>query len=130
VNRVPAERLDEIARCGRCREPLFSGGPVEIDTESLQRHIRRDDLPVVVDFWAPWCAPCRSFAPTYAAAAERLEPKMRFLKLDTQANADAATRHGIRSIPTLAVFRGGREIARQSGALDASGLQRWLQQWL
>lgn len=130
VNRVPGERLNDISRCGRCREPLFSGGPVEVDAESLERHIERNDLPVVVDFWAPWCAPCRSFAPTYAAAAERLEPRLRFLKLDTQSAPEAGARHGIRSIPTLAVFRGGREVARQAGALDPSSLQRWLQQWV
>jgi len=126
VNRLPAARLAEGPVCGQCGKALFAGQPVDLSAGNFDRHIGRSDLPVVVDFWAPWCAPCRSMAPAFARTASELEPGVRLAKVDTESQPQLAARFGIRSIPTLAVFRGGREIARRSGAVDAATLQRWI----
>jgi len=123
---VPASRLDDGPRCPACHTPLFDGHPVELSDARFDRHVGQCDLPVVVDFWAPWCAPCRTMAPAFEAAARRMEPKVRFAKLDTDAAPATAGRYGIRSIPTLIVFRGGREVARQPGAMGAEALVRWV----
>ncbi len=130
VNRVSAARLDQNPNCGQCKQALFTGEPVELNAANFDRHINRSDLPVVVDFWAPWCAPCRMMAPNFHQAAIDLEPHLRFAKLDTEAEQQLAGRFNIRSIPTLAVFRNGREITRQSGALDLNNLKRWLTPYL
>ena len=127
VNRLPAERLAENPNCGQCRKPLFAGAPLDLTAANFDRHIGRSDLPVVVDFCAPWCGPCRSMAPAFASAAGELEPAVRLAKVDTEDQQQLAARFNIRSIPTLAIFRNGREIARQSGAVDAATLRRWVQ---
>ncbi len=126
VNRIPSERLAQHPRCGKCKDLLFSGHPLELTGSSFQKHISRNDLPVIVDFWAPWCGPCKMMAPAYAQAAGNLEPRVRLAKLNTEQEQGIAAQYNIRSIPTLIVFKGGREIARQSGAMNAADIVRWI----
>lgn len=130
VNRVPSERLGEDAKCGKCHTPLFTGAPLALDEGRFAKHLGRSDLPLVVDFWAPWCAPCRAMAPAFEAVARRIEPKARLIKVNTEEAQGLATRQGIRSIPTLVVFRGGREVARTSGAMDVGALENWIRRSL
>jgi thioredoxin 2 len=128
--RVPADRLRDAPKCPRCHAALFEGHPVELHDGNFDRHVGQSSLPVVVDFWAPWCGPCRSMAPVFEQAAAAMEPAARFAKLNTDEAQQVAARYGIRSIPTLMVFRGGREVARQAGAMDPATLRRWLAQAL
>lgn len=130
VNRVPADRLGAGGKCGACGAPLFDGHPVALDGPGLERHIRGNDIPLLVDFWAPWCAPCRMMAPGFERVTARLEPRLRFAKLDTEAHPQAAMPFAIRGIPTLILFQGGRERDRISGALDERSLEGWVLQRL
>jgi thioredoxin 2 len=126
VNRVPRDRLGESGKCGKCRTPLFTGHPLALDEGRFARHVERSGLPLVVDFWAPWCGPCRMMAPAFEEAAQRLEPRARLVKVNTEEAQNLAMRLGIRSIPTLAVFRDGREVARTAGAMELRGILSWV----
>jgi thioredoxin 2 len=123
---VPEPRLGDGAICGSCKQRLFAAHPIELTMANFDAQIGKSDIPVVVDFWAPWCSPCLSMAPHFAKAAAELEPRMRLAKLDTESAQDIAGRYGIRSIPTMIVFQGGREIARRSGAMDTRAIVEWL----
>jgi thioredoxin 2 len=125
VNRLPAARLTDQPRCGKCHQSLFESHPIELTDASFDRHAR-SELPLLVDFWAPWCGPCRAMAPAFEKAAGLLEPRMRLAKVNTEEAPELANRFGIRSIPTLILFAGGREVARQPGALtSAEQIARW-----
>lgn len=126
TNRVPADKPARKANCGRCHRALFGGSPTEVSGESLEKHIKGNQIPVVVDFWAPWCGPCRAMAPAYAQAAAALEPAVRLLKLNTEADPGTAQRYGIQAIPTLILFRNGQVAARTSGAMDERSLRQWI----
>lgn len=126
ANRVPRERLGDDPRCGSCQARLLQGRPVDLDPAGFERFLSRNSLPVVVDFWAAWCAPCRAMAPAFERVASEQKTRARFAKVDTEQAQSVAARLGIRSIPTLIVFRDGREAARISGAMDAASLSGWL----
>lgn len=126
VNRIPSERLAQHPRCGKCKEALFTGHPLELTARDFQQHIGRNDIPVVVDFWAAWCGPCKMMVPAYAQAVVKLEPRVRLAKLNTEQEPGVAAQFNIRSIPTLILFKAGREIARQAGAMSAADIVRWI----
>jgi thioredoxin 2 len=126
VNRVPANRLSENPSCGKCRNKVMTGKPVELNAGTFDRFIQRNDIPVVVDFWADWCGPCKVMAPAFAETAGRMQGQVRFAKLDTEAAQSIAAKYGIRSIPTVILFQSGKEKARQAGAMGAADIERWV----
>mgnify|MGYP001031225806 CR=1 FL=1 len=128
TNRVATAALSQAPDCGKCHQPLFDGHPVALDDATFDQHINRSQLPVLVDFWAPWCGPCRMMAPHFEAAARELEPQVRLAKVDTEVARQTAARFAIRSIPTLALFVGGQEVARQPGAMSSADIVRWVRQ--
>jgi len=128
INRINAPRLGESPKCGHCHQSLFTAHPLELTAASFRRHIEHSDIPLVVDFWAPWCGPCQMMAPQFVAAAAELEPAVRLAKVNTDVETALASEFTIRSIPTLAMFKGGREIARQAGAMGKSDIIRWVRQ--
>jgi thioredoxin 2 len=126
LNRVPRARLVDAPRCGKCHQALFAGKPVELSAQNLDRHLSQSQIPLLVDFWAPWCGPCRMMAPAFAQAAALVEPRLRLAKVNTEDEPALGERFGIRSIPTLVLLANGRELARQSGALtNAEQIARW-----
>lgn len=127
INRVRRTDLPNAPDCGSCHKPLFVAQPLMLDEDNFERHISRSQIPLLVDFWAPWCAPCRQMAPAFAQAAAQLEPQFRLAKVNTEEAQSLGARFNIRSIPTLALFSGGREVARQSGAMGATDIVRWAQ---
>jgi thioredoxin 2 len=129
VNRIPAARPAAQAVCGSCKSRLFDGRPVELDASRFERHVQRSDIPVIADFWAPWCGPCRAMAPIFERAAQQLEPKARFVKVNVDENQELAGKLGVRGIPALFALKHGRVIAQQAGVADFNSLRRWAEEF-
>lgn len=125
LNRVPAQRLADQPKCGKCKQPLFAAKPLELTQHNFQQQVQRSDIPVLIDFWAPWCGPCEMMAPAFGQAAAQLEPQFRLAKVNTEAEQALGGRFAIRSIPTLMLFVRGQEVARQAGAMAAADIVRW-----
>ena len=127
TNRVPADKLHARPKCGKCKQPIFTGHPYSLSQDNFAHHVSRSDIPLLVDFWAPWCGPCKMMAPVFEQAAEQLQSRMQLIKVNTEEEQGLAMQYNIRSIPTLAIFKQGREINRMSGAMDLQNLLRWAQ---
>ena len=130
INRIPSSRLTDNPVCGKCKKRVLSGHPVTLNSQNFQAYVGRSELPILVDFWAQWCGPCKMMAPIFNQVASELEPKMRFGKVDTEAEQALANSYQIRSIPTLILFKNKQEIARQAGAMDLHNLKLWIQQYV
>lgn len=127
LNRIPDHKLGQTPTCGKCKSPLFTGQPVEMNGQQFLRAMQKTDQPLIVDFWAPWCGPCKMFAPIFSQAASQLEPSARLVKINTEIEQQVAAQFNIRSIPTLAIFKGGQEVTRQAGAMDLRSFLNWAQ---
>ncbi|TSA49443.1 MAG: thioredoxin TrxC [Nitrosomonadales bacterium] len=127
VNRVPSAKLNYHPNCGQCHRALFEAHPLELTAATFDKHLAHSGIPLLVDFWAPWCGPCRMMAPAFEQAASLLEPNVRLVKVNTEIEQAVAARYAIRSIPTLTLFSNGREVARQAGAMGAQDIVRWVQ---
>jgi thioredoxin 2 len=130
INRIATLRLEDQPKCGKCHTRLFTATPMELTAANFQKHISRNDIPVLVDFWAPWCGPCKMMGPAFEQAAKQLEPAIRLAKLNTESEQAIGTQYGIRSIPTITLFKNGQELARQAGAMGTTDIVRWVKSQL
>ena len=128
-NRIPAAKLSESPKCGKCKDLVFANSVIELTDQNFQRFIQNNDMPVVVDFWASWCGPCQNFAPVFQQASSQFFNKVRFVKVNTELAQQTSAQYGIRSIPSLLVFKNGKELTRQAGALDQTSFIRWVSQF-